>query len=147
MGFFDAMPILKLILYCLWCYTGIKYLKLNFNYPKLMAVIFGVLRMLLGISLILVFLIGSYIFYPIQNIFLRGIFIYLFIAIPLRWFEWSVMEFIMNRKARKSNFLTQTPGLQSLKWRLGGIVLCALLDLPIILFSHAGNSIFNVEMC
>jgi hypothetical protein len=135
---------LKFFIYWGWCLFGIKSLELNYRYPKLMALFFATLRFALGISLILVFLLLSYLFYGIEYVPLRGVFIYLFVAIPLRWFEWSVLEFIMNKKARTLGFLIHPCSLQSRNWRLGGITINFITDLPLMFMAH---SIFDVSLC
>jgi hypothetical protein len=59
---------------------------------------------------------------------------YLAVYVPVRWFEWGVMELLVARNHRNPfNLFVIGGNGRSRLWRLGGIVVSHLADIPMIL--------------
>jgi hypothetical protein len=64
-----------------------------------------------------------------NNVFLQ----YLIVYAPVRWFEWGIMELLITRSGRNPvhAFILGGNGRSRL-WRLGGILVSHLADIPMI---------------
>ena len=81
-----------------------------------------------------------------HRLVLTGIITYLIVYLPARWLEWGFLEFIMNAKARSFDYLIFGVNKNSRRWRVGGLILCAVLDVPFIIMTK-GAGLGNISMC
>jgi hypothetical protein len=69
---------------------------------------------------------------------------YFAIYIPVRWIEWAIVAFALTAPPRpRDNFLLGS-GRSSRLWRLGGIVVSHLADIPLILMAGGVTGILPV---
>jgi hypothetical protein len=136
----------KIFAYSWWCYQGIRNMQLTYTRPKLAAFLFGLLRLALGLTLILILLFLTAAIYDEKNPFNTGLLAYLLVNLPVHWLEWSVMDVIMNRKSRALKFFIPGSSSASRYWRLGGVGINVLLDIPLI-FATNGLPVGNFYMC
>lgn len=144
--FFLAFLPIKLLAYILWSYVGISYLKLNVNHPKLRAVMYGLFRLLTGLLFGMALAFLALMIFNYETPIASGIIAYLAVYLPVRWLEWSILEFIMNPKSRSFDFFVFGVNKFSRRWRLGGLVLCGLFDVPFIIMT-GGAGLGNIGMC
>ena len=126
----------KLLAYCGWSYYGLRVFRPD-QYPSFTLILgYGLFRFFLGLffgTMIFIFLLV--LLSPILNaIPLQNLFAYLFIYIPIRWIEWMIMSIKLNpghltfkQALTGSNPVDRT-------WRLGGILISCLADVPLIMF-------------
>ena len=119
----------KLLAYTGWCALGINVVghrKPGFR----VAFGYGLLRLLLGV----IFGVGVFVVGGIMHLNTPGNPWPLYFAIyaPVRWIEWSIMTVALTTGRSHDNFLLG-PNNSSRLWRLGGIVVSHLADIPMIL--------------
>jgi hypothetical protein len=131
---------LKLAAYIVWCYVG---LALFWPERKIgLAAGFGVLRLIIGVCFGFgVFLVGgmAHLEAP-KNQFLM----YLEIYAPVRWFEWGIMAAILSARDRGVAAFLIGSSNRARMWRVGGIVVSILADLPILLSSRGAGEMLPV---
>jgi hypothetical protein len=137
---------IKLLAYIWWSYKGFFFLKLHFNYPKLRAIVYGLIRLLMGLMLGMALVYMALLIVDPRNLVLSGIITYLLVYLPVRWLEWGLLEFIMSPKARSFDGFIFGVNKNSRRWRLGGLLLCAVMDVPIIILTK-GAGLGNIAMC
>jgi hypothetical protein len=138
---------LKLAAYIAWCRIGVGLFRPLDESKQASALKFGVVRLLLGV------VFGTAVFLWVWKLNLGNwaishIALYFLIYAPLRWIEWSIMGFLMQREAaslliapRKVYaastvpMATSGPRLPGVLWKLGGILVSHVADLPIIIAS------------
>jgi hypothetical protein len=129
----------KLIAYTVWCAVGIQLLwsfergaNVQLSTAKgtssqkkwLLATGYGFLRLLMGIFFgVVIWILGTMVAANMVNAPHRDVLTYLLVYVPVRWVEWTILAWIIARNAGK--------GL-SYKWRLGGIGISCLADIPLI---------------
>jgi hypothetical protein len=59
----------------------------------------------------------------------QSVFAYLLIYIPVRWIEWTIMAVMLNPS--RSTF---KPAITGVVWRIGGIAISCVADIPLIIF-------------
>ena len=123
---------IKYAAYVLWCYLGTRIFAIERGGRSSFA--FGALRLLLGVIFgIGVFIVGGMMHLNApSNMFA----LYLKIYVPVRWVEWSIMAAALASRIEGARFLWGASN-RSRAWRLGGILVSILADLPIILTSGA----------
>lgn len=129
----------KFIAYTVWCAVGIQLLwsleraanvKLltaggtSSQRKWLLASGYGLLRLLMGVFFgILIWILGTMVATNIVNAPHRDVITYLVVYIPVRWVEWTILAWILARNSAK--------GI-GYGWRLGGIAISCLADIPLI---------------
>jgi hypothetical protein len=85
---------------------------------------YGLLRLLMGVIFgIVIWIVGSMVAGAMFSAPGRNVITYLVVYVPVRWLEWSILAWIM---ASSSATRIGYP------WRLGGILISCLADIPII---------------
>ena len=124
---------LKYLAYVMWCYVGVGLLRSERTFRSALG--FGVLRLMLGVLFGFgVFLIGGMAHLEVPQSTFQ---MYLEIYVPVRWIEWGVMALLMRREDRGAAALLIGGDNKSRFWRIGGIVVSIVADLPVLL-SHSG---------
>lgn len=129
----------KFIAYTVWCAVGIQLLwsferaanvqltnarGAGWQRKWLLASGYGLLRLVMGIFFgLLIWILGTMVAQNLGNARHRGILTYLVIYVPVRWVEWTILAWIMARNSAK--------GI-GYGWRLGGIAISCLADVPLI---------------
>jgi len=129
----------KFIAYTVWCAVGIQLLwsserkanevlmtagKTSSSKKWLLAVGYGFLRLLMGVLFgIVIWVVGTMVAGSLWKVPQRDVITYLLVYLPVRWVEWTILAWIMARSVAK--------GI-GYKWRLGGIAISCLADIPII---------------
>ncbi len=128
---FFLYVIVKVAAYIAWCWAGLAWL--NPNRPgnrRWSAVKLGLLRFALGLFF------GFVIFITVQMIyraFDSSVPTYLLVYIPIRWVEWSIIGILLEPRSPSLTSFALSSGRASALWRLGGIVLSCLADIPIMI--------------
>jgi len=116
--------------YIAWCGQGAR-IHGHADRLALKAFVYGILRFAMGAIL------GLFLIFSLVNMLagLRSapLALYLAVYVPVRWLEWSLLAVIMDQDRRTTRNLLIGEGSASRLWRLGGIVISCLADIPIIL--------------
>lgn len=123
----------KFLAYCTWCALGVRWLDPQGRSIVRSGLLFGFLRLLLGVVAgVSIFLLGGMMHWSAWN---NLVLQYLTVYVPVRWFEWGLMELLIVRNQSHGPLLSLLAGgdAKSRLWRLGGIVVSHVADLPLIL--------------
>ena len=128
---FAAYVGLKLAAYILWCYVGVRWLTPSQEKPFKRAAKLGVARLFIGVAFgIGIFIVGGIAHLEPWNNRLAQYFV---IYAPVRWVEWGILSMILLTGTGSARRLLLGDSASSRLWRLGGIVVSHLADLPVIL--------------
>jgi len=58
--------------------------------------------------------------------------IYAAVYVPVRWIEWTILAWLIAKQFRKISWVFRWSDV-STRWRLGGIVISCLADIPLII--------------
>jgi hypothetical protein len=122
--------VVKFLAYSGWMFFGLRKLR-NDPSPLLRSLLLGLLRLCLGFFFgVLIYLLSSALlslsgYGPGQNVIA-----YLLAYVPVRWIEWGIMSMFLISPDGAS-FLVGESKPDRL-WRLGGIVISCLADIPLI---------------
>jgi len=123
---------IKYLAYSGWCGLGVSWLDRTGRSPIRSGLGFGLVRLLIGtVAGVAIFLIGGVSHWSAwQDVLLQ----YLAVYVPVRWFEWGIMELLIVRERRNPlKALLIGADRRTRVWRLGGIVVSHLADIPLIL--------------
>ena len=96
------------------------------------AVGYGFFRLVMGLFFgSLIWLLSSMLFPYFSSVPRGDLLTYLLIYVPIRWLEWTILAMIMARGTRPISWLMHWTDSSS-RWRVGGIALSCLADLPIV---------------
>jgi hypothetical protein len=143
--YFLAFLPIKLLAFIGWSYQGFFYLKLHYSHPKLRAIVYGLIRLLIGLLLALALASFAMMIFDSQKPILTGLIAYIIVYLPMRWFEWGLLEIIMSPKSRSFNYFIFGINKLSRRWRLGGLLICGLLDLSLI-YLTMGEALRNIYL-
>lgn len=122
--------LIKAIVYISWCGQGAR-LHGHTDRLVLRAFLYGLLRLAMGVilGLFLIFWLVNVLSTVVPNHLL----LYLAVYVPVRWLEWSLMAVIMDLEHRTwRSFLVGDTSASRL-WRLGGIAISCVADIPMII--------------
>jgi|SRR5690348_10991271 hypothetical protein len=124
----------KFVAYALWCLFGLRLFQPSQRSPVAMAIGLGALRSVMGLGFGLgIWLIGSLVYSALSHLPAPSILTYMLVYIPVRWLEWSIMLVIVCLPSRSvSGFFVGLAKGDRL-WRVGGILLSCLSDIPMII--------------
>ncbi|MCI0403231.1 MAG: hypothetical protein L0212_06875 [Acidobacteria bacterium] len=120
----------KVAAYIAWCWAGLAWL--NPQRPgsrRWSAVKLGLLRFALGLFFGFVIFIGVQMVYQTVH---SSVPTYLVVYVPVRWVEWSIIGLLLEARSPSLRSFVFSSGRKSALWRLGGIVLSCLADIPIM---------------
>jgi hypothetical protein len=123
--------VVKYLAYSGWMFFGLQKLR-NDPSPLLRSLLLGLLRLCLGFFFgVLIYLLSS----GLMSLFGYGlgqnVIVYLLVYVPVRWIEWGIMSmFLISLDG--AGFLVGESKPDRL-WRLGGIVISCLADIPLII--------------
>lgn len=129
---FVVYVVIKYLAYAGWCLFGVNWLDRTGRSPIRSGLAFGLVRLLIGSGAgIAIFFLGGISHWSAwQNLILQ----YLAVYVPVRWFEWGIMELLIVRKPRNPLAVFVIGGNGRTRvWRLGGILISHLADIPMIL--------------
>ena len=125
--------VLKLLAYCIWCFVGLRLFQpaAKLLLPK--AIGFGFLRLLMGFFFgIAIYFLGSLSLTVLGSGLQQNVITYVLVYVPVRWIEWSIMSAILTGGVTHSSFWLLGWNPRDRYWRIGGILISCLADIPLI---------------
>jgi hypothetical protein len=122
---------IKFLAYCAWIYWGLGALRNESTPSPLSSLLLGFLRLCLGLFFgVLIYLLSATLLSHLGYGLAPNVLTYPSVYVPVRWLEWSIMAVILVPRSFSQFFLGSTK--QDRLWRLGGIVISCLADIPLI---------------
>ena len=122
--------VVKFLAYSGWMYLGLSRLG-NDRSPLFRSLLLGLLRLCLGFFFgVLIYLLSSGLLSLLGYGFGQNLLAYLLVYVPVRWLEWGIMSMFLVLP-HGAAFLVGA-GRSDRLWRLGGIVISCLADIPLI---------------
>ena len=123
--------VLKYIAYSAWCWAGLKMLRTE-PPERGKALGHGLLRLFLGFALgLFIWALSTKVASSVgTDRATQQIAAYLAVYVPVRWFEWSLIASLVERSPLA--FLVPRT-TNSLLFRLGGILVSCLADVPMLI--------------
>jgi hypothetical protein len=122
----------KFIAYSVWCFLGLR--KLRSSVATFgQALLFGLLRLIMGLFFgVVIWLASSWMLSAVGYGLPQNVLAYLLVYVPVRWIEWSIMAALIAPQPFSATgwLIGSTPADRY--WRLGGIVISCLADIPMI---------------
>jgi hypothetical protein len=120
----------KFVAYSVWCGLGAR---LHGHQDRLVqkGILFGIIRSIMGAVFGLIAIVAAL---NALSIVTRDKFqLYLLVYVPVRWIEWSLMVPFLDKQGFSLRGLVVGKTPASAWWRLGGIVISCVADIPMIL--------------
>lgn len=123
----------KFLAYSVWCYFGLRAFRPQSALAPGRAIIYGAIRLSLGFFFgILIYLLSSALITSLAPGLPENFITYLAVYVPVRWIEWTIIAvLILPGPISPSRWIAGNGGTDRL-WRLGGIVISCLADIPLI---------------
>jgi hypothetical protein len=123
----------KFVAYCVWCYVGLRLFRSGERLMIPRAFGYGTLRLAMGLFFgILIYLLSSALITSLAPSLPGNAIAYLAVYVPVRWVEWTIMAvLILPGSIYFSEWIVGT-GRKDRLWRLGGIAISCLADIPLI---------------
>ncbi len=123
----------KFLAYSVWCYFGLRGFRPQNSRTLGRAIIYGAIRLSLGFFFgILIYLLSSALITSLAPGLPENVIAYLAVYVPVRWIEWTIMAIlIMPGPISLSHWIVGNGRMDCL-WRLGGIAISCLADIPLI---------------
>jgi len=123
--------VVKFVAYCGWMFFGLRKLR-NEPSPLLRSFLLGFFRLCLGFFFgVLIYFLSSVLMSQLGSGSGSNVLTYLAVYVPVRWMEWGIMAAILVPSSF-AQFLFGVAKPDRL-WRLGGIVISCLADIPLII--------------
>jgi hypothetical protein len=123
---------IKFLAYSAWIFWGQRALRSESSPSPLGSLALGFLRLCLGLFFgVLIYLLCATLLSHLGYGLAPNIFTYLAVYVPVRWIEWSIMTVIL-LPGSFAQFFVGVAKPDRL-WRLGGIVISCLADIPLII--------------
>jgi hypothetical protein len=127
--------VVKLLAYCAWCYVGLRSFRPAASLLPLRAFVFGILRLFMGFFFgIVIYFLGSFLVEAMGSGLSENILTYLYVYVPIRWIEWSILSTILRRGQPNRSPWLFGENSRERNWRFGGILVSCLADIPLIMF-------------
>jgi len=130
----------KLAAYTLWMSVGLSLLRPQDGSRVPTAIVLGALRLSMGLVFgVGIYLVGTLVFAVIGvatysvGISIAMIVTYLSVYVPTRWVEWAIFELWIDPRSRSVPGFLSSASAQGRGWRLGGIAISCLADVPVII--------------
>ena len=121
---------IKYLAYSAWVFFGLRKLRHQPS-PLGRSLLLGLFRLGLGFFFGVVIWFGSSLLLSVLGYGLsQNVLTYLAVYVPVRWLEWSIMAAILLPSSFSHFFFGSTRADRL--WRLGGIVISCLADIPLI---------------
>jgi hypothetical protein len=131
-----AYLVFKSAAYCAWCWVGVRAFRPERTSRLGLAIALGLFRLLLGLGFgVGIFLAGGMLFESLASRESLGsgaamVLTYLAVYVPVRWIEWGILEAILFQGGRDFTTFLGGSGARGVRWRLGGIAISCLADVP-----------------
>lgn len=126
-------PAIKLLAYSFWCYLGLRNFRPPMNDVYSRSLLYGFLRLLMGLFFgVVIWLISSIVLSHIGYGLPQNILTYVLVYVPVRWIEWSIMATLIVPDSFSLLRWISGTSPRDRNWRLGGIVISCLADIPLI---------------
>jgi hypothetical protein len=127
---FLVYSLVKFGAYVAWSTFGVK-LHGQTHRIFLRGLLFGVVRLFMGIlfGLIAIGLLANVVFGAARNQPAT----YFIVYPPVRWVEWSLLALMLDPKPASFKAFLGGSSRKSIYWKLGGIVISCLADIPVLL--------------
>jgi len=121
----------KFLAYSAWVFVGVRTVQKGTK-PLLRSFLLGFFRLCLGFFFgVLIYLLSSALLSQLGSSSGSNVLTYLAVYVPVRWLEWSIMAAILV-PGSFAQFLVGA-GEPDRLWRIGGIVISCLADIPLII--------------
>jgi hypothetical protein len=125
--------LVKYVAYVAWCYVGLRWMR---KIALRSALGLGLLRLLLGVFFgVGVFVVGGILH---LNAPTHPWLTYFMVYAPIRWIEWSITSLLSSPADSSFQTFLRGHNERDRLWRLGGIVISHLADIPLILLGSHG---------
>jgi hypothetical protein len=123
----------KFVAYSIWSYFGLYKFRSEQKPSATRAVAYGFLRLFLGFFFgVLIFLLSSSLMSALGSGLSQNVVTYLLVYVPVRWIEWTIMAMILVPGWFPLSRWVIGTGRNDRSWRLGGIAISCLADIPLI---------------
>jgi len=123
----------KFFAYSVWCYFGLRAFRPQDSPTLGRAIIYGAIRLSLGLFFgILIYLLSSALITSLAPGLPENVIAYLAVYVPVRWIEWSIMAILILPGPISPSHWIVGNGRTDRLWRLGGIAISCLADIPLI---------------
>jgi len=125
---------LKFVAYSFWCYVALCKLRRDDQPRFMLALGFGFLRLFMGLFFgILIWLLSSSLMSVLGYGLPQNVLTYILVYVPVRWIEWTIMAVILLPGWYSFSRWSIGTGVNDRLWRLGGIAISCLADIPMIM--------------
>jgi hypothetical protein len=123
----------KLLAYSFWGYWGLRNFRPPMNNLYSRSLFYGFLRLLMGLFFgVCIWMFSTVVLSHVGYGLPQTILTYALVYLPVRWIEWSIMAaLIVPGSFPLAHWILGTSP-QDRNWRLGGIVISCLADIPLI---------------
>jgi len=123
----------KFLAYSSWCYFGLRVSRPQ-NSPTLgRAFLYSSIRLFLGLFFgVLIYFLSSALITALVPGLPENLIAYLCVYVPVRWIEWTIMALLILPGPISPLQWIAGGGRADRLWRLGGIVISCLADIPLI---------------
>lgn len=123
----------KFLAYSAWCYFGLRTFRPQNARALAGGIIYGGIRLSLGLFFgIVIYLLSSAVITSVPAGLPENVITYLAVYVPVRWIEWTIMAvLLLPCSVHFSEWIVGT-GRRDRLWRLGGIAISCLADIPLI---------------
>ena len=126
-------PAIKLLAYSFWCYLGLRKFRPSMNGVYSRSLLYGFLRLLMGLFFgVVIWLTSTIVLSHIGYGLPQNILAYVLVYVPVRWIEWSIMAALIVPDSFPLVRWISGTSPRDRNWRLGGIVISCLADIPLI---------------
>jgi hypothetical protein len=128
----------KFLAYCFWMWQGLGRLHPTDAGRIRRALVYGFARLSMGLGLgLFIWFAGSLVSVSLRQLMpeynvLGDILTYASVYVPVRWVEWAIFDLIIDPRARTVRGFLLGETAWNRVWRLGGIVISCLADIPVI---------------
>jgi hypothetical protein len=124
---------LKFLAYAGWCYVGLYQFRPGLETRFSRSLAYGFLRLFLGFFFgVLIFLLSSSLMSMLGSGLSQNVATYLAVYVPVRWIEWAIIAMLIVPDSLSLLDWTIGTGAKDRLWRLGGITISCLADIPLI---------------